>query len=271
MTATNITRFKEDIANLAYRGDLLYFTMQYELDPKALLASIKRVYPDKKEADEYIAKLKPIAETYQSWYSEARALLRQVLPDRLEDFTRHYEKPKTRKSISYENYRIEDYLQGLRVTQGYAETVIAEPRAALPHLQQQVAIVKAAAARFDSSLFDIRMLLQADLFDSEIDSAEALIKYRFVRAAGAVAGVVLERHLGQVSENRNLSTGKKNPGISDFNELLKTNEVIGVSEWRFIQHLGDIRNQCDHSRDEPTSDQVKDLVAGVKKVIKTVY
>ncbi|MFJ0389755.1 hypothetical protein WLU28_00170 [Bordetella bronchiseptica] len=268
MTATNISRFKEDITKLAHRGDLLLTTMQYERSPKAVRAAIKKAYPDK--VDEYIAELKPVAETYQAWYSEARALLRQVLPDRLDDFTRHYEKPKGRKIIGYESYRIEDYLQDLRVTRGYDETVV-DPSAALPHLQQQVAIVKAAAARFDSSLFDIKALVQADMFDTEIDAAEALAKHKFVRAAGALAGVVLERHLAQVCENRTLSIGKKNPTISDFNELLKSNEVIGVPEWRFVQHLADIRNQCDHSRNEPTADQVNDLIAGVKKVIKTVY
>lgn len=271
VTVTNISRFKEDIAKLVRRGKLLLNAMQYERDPKSIRAAVKKAYPDKKEADEYIALLQPVALTYQSWYSEARALLRQVLPDRLDDFTRHYEKPKARKSISYESYRIEDYLQDLRITHSYDDSVIVDPSAAIPHLQQQVAIVEAAAARFDSSLFDIRMLLQADMFDTEIDAAEALIKHKFVRAAGALAGVVLERHLAQVCENRTLSTGKKNPTISDFNELLKGNEVIGVPEWRFVQHLADIRNQCDHSRNEPTADQVNDLIAGVKKVIKTVY
>ncbi len=269
MTATNISRFKEDIDKLTHQGDLLLTTMQYERSPKEVRAAIKKAYPDK--VDEYIANLKPIAETYQAWYSEARALLRQVLPDRLDDFTRHYEKPRARKSIGYESYRIEDYLQDLRVTRGYEETVIVDPSAALPHLQQQVAIVKAAAARFESSLFDIKMLLQADMFDTEIESAEALAKHKFVRAAGAIAGVVLERHLAQVCENRSLSSTKRHPTISDFNEQLKAHDVIGVPEWRFVQHLADIRNQCDHSRDEPTADQVKDLIAGVKKVIKTVY
>ena len=43
----------------------------------------------------------------QPWYSEAKVLIRQLLPDRLSDFVRHYEKPKPRKDITYESYRIE--------------------------------------------------------------------------------------------------------------------------------------------------------------------
>ena len=44
-------------------------------------------------------------------------------------------------------------------------------------------------------MFDIRQLVQADLFDSELDAADELGKKKFTRAAGALAGVVLERHL----------------------------------------------------------------------------
>jgi len=59
-------------------------------------------------------------------------------------------------------------------------------------------MVKSIRKRFDSTLFDIRQLAQADMFDSELESAAELAKKRFHRAAGAVAGVVLEKHLKQV-------------------------------------------------------------------------
>ncbi len=120
-------------------------------------------------------------------------------------------------------------------------------------------------------MFDIRQLVQADLFDSELDAAEELAKHKFTRAAGALAGVVLERHLGQVCENHKLKISKKNPTIGDLNDALK-NEVIDVPEWRSIQHLADIRNLCDHGRaTEPTMEQVNELIQGVKKITKTLF
>jgi hypothetical protein len=97
-------------------------------------------------------------------------------------------------------------------------------------------------------------------------------KTRFMRAAGAVAGVVLEKHLHEVCAAHGVKIGKKNPCIADLNEALKNSGVIGTTEWRFNQHLADIRNLCDHNKDkEPTSDQVNDLIAGVTKVTKTVF
>ncbi len=99
-------------------------------------------------------------------------------------------------------------------------------------------------ARFESSLFDIRQLVQADLFDSELDAARELAKSKFKRAAGAGAGVVLGRHLGQVCDSHSIKISKKSPVISDLNNALKDASVIDVPTWRFVQHLADIRNRA---------------------------
>lgn len=158
------------------------------------------------------------------------------------------------------------------MTRGYPKQTVVATSAAIPQFRQQLAIVAAAKGRFESSLFEIRQLVQADLLDSEIEAAELLAKHKFFRAADALAGVVLERHLAQVCTDRQLSSGKRNPTIGDFNETLKSGGAIDLPQWRFIQHLVDIRNLCDHSRTpEPTAEQVTDLLAGAKKVTKTVY
>src|SRR5262249_49584795 len=178
------------------------------------------------KTDEFLKKLPLLNQAYQRWYSEALALLQQLLPDRVADFVRHYEEPKGRKDITFENYRIEDYLQGLLVTRSYPKETVVDPSAAIPHFRQQLATVGAAEARFESSLFEIRQLVQADLLDSELEAAEVLAKHKFIRAAGALAGVVVERHLSQVCTDHSLSTGKKNPTIADYNETLKAAGVI---------------------------------------------
>jgi hypothetical protein len=268
--ATNFDRFKADLDSLLKLGFNLQMAMAFETNTEQFKAAAKKAHG--KEADEFIKTIPSFKSEYQKWYSESLALLRQLLPDRIADFVRHYEKPKGRKAIDFENYRIEDYLQGLRVTRGYEKIVVVDASAAIPHFDQQVAIIEAAKARFSSSIFEIRQLVQADLLDSELESAEVLAKHKFTRAAGAVAGVVLERHLRQVCTDRSFTTGKKNPTISDLNEALKAGGAVDLPQWRFIQHLADIRNLCDHSKvPEPTAEQVNDLIAGTKKITKTVY
>jgi hypothetical protein len=267
--ALNLDRFKKDLESLIRRGKALEFSMQRAYDKKAFDAQIKKQLEDK--ADACLKALPSFEETYQSWYSESLAVVKQLLPDRLEYFRRHYEKPKSRKEITFENYRVEDYLQGLRITRGYQKEVVVDSSAAIPQFRQQVAILEAAQRRFDSSLFEIKQLVQADLFDSELDAARELLKNKFARAAGAVVGVLLEKHLAQVCDNHSVKITKKNPTIADFNEALKASDVIEIAQWRFIQHLADVRNLCDHNKkSEPTIDQVSDLIDGVSKIMKTV-
>jgi len=267
---SNLDKYKADLDALIKTGDKLSMSLQRYAYDDEFDKAVKKKLGDK--AAEYLKSIPKFTSEYQAWYSEAKSLIKQLLPDRLADFVRHYEKPKPRKDISFENYRIEDALQGLTITRGYEKHKVVGPEGAIPHFDQQLAIVKSVKARFESSLFDIRQLVQADLFDSELDAASELMKQKFSRAAGALAGVVLERHLAQVCDNHSIKIAKKNPGISDLNELLKSGGVIDVPQWRFIQHLADIRNLCDHSKAaDPTSEQVNDLVSGVMKVTKTVF
>ena len=275
--STNLDRFRKDLDRLISLGDSLHNSMQHASSPvefkKVLIKQLTERGDSIKDAEaaaiSFFGKLPDFGESYEAWYSESLALLRQLLPDRVENFISLYEKPKGRKDITNSNYVIRDYLQGIRVTQ-YGETKVS-PSAALPQYRQQVSILKAAKTRFESSLFEIRQLVQADLLDSEIDIARELLKNKFVRPAGTVAGVVLEKHLKQVSQDRNLTISKKHPTISDFNELLKANGVIDVPQWRHISMLADVRNLCSHNREkEPTTTQVSDLIDGVDKIIKTV-
>jgi hypothetical protein len=272
---SNLVRYKKDLDALIKKGELLSLAMhsQYTKDfDKTLRRQLGN------DADAALKNLPNFKSDYQSWYSESLAVIKQLLPDRYSDFVRHYEKPKGRKNVDYENYRIEDALQGLTTTrelatwEGGGTKTIAAPEAAIPQFDQQLAILKSVNARFESSLFDIQQLLQADLFDSELDAAKELAKHKFLRAAGAVAGVVLEKHLGQVCNNHNVKVTKKDPTISDLNDLLKGAGVLQLPGWRSIQHLADIRNLCDHDKKtEPTADQIKDLLDGVGKITKTLF
>ena len=73
-------------------------------------------------------------------------------------------------------------------------------------------------------------------------------------------------------DNHGVKVAKKAPVISDLNNALKDADVIDIPQWRFVQHLADIRNLCDHNKKtEPTADQVNDLLAGVWKTTKTMF
>ncbi|HEX7009430.1 MAG TPA: hypothetical protein VF184_05580, partial [Phycisphaeraceae bacterium] len=99
-----------------------------------------------------------------------------------------------------------------------------------------------------------------------------LLQAGFIRPAGMIAGVVLEKHLAQVCTNHNLKLTKKRPTISDFNDTLKNNKVIDTATWRHIQRLGDLRNLCAHNGDrDPAEDEVDELIRGTEKYTKSLF
>ena len=92
-----------------------------------------------------------------------------------------------------------------------------------------------------------------------------------LRAAGALAGVVLERHLQRAAENHGIVLKKKDPTTSDLNDPLKEKGVYGIPVWRKIQYLADIRNLCSHKNGaDPSQEQVSELIEGVNAIVKTV-
>jgi len=258
---SNLDKIEKDLDKLATKGIKLQLSMLHELKK---LDSVEGI-------DEIKEKFKPIPfnRHYEQWYSEASIVIKQLIPDRLTDFHALYKNDK-RKKLEYTTYTVSDYILGVVSRRGYE--VVLDTDAAYPKFQQQIDILDSARKRLSSSLYDIKQILQADLFDSELDSARELLKKGFLRASGAIAGVLIEKHLNQVLQNHEISIRKKNPSIADYNDLLKSNEVYEVPTWRFIQRLGDLRNLCDHFKDkEPQKDDIEELINGTDKIMKTIF
>lgn len=272
---TNLDKYKSDLISLINKGSCLLIVMKYECDHYAVRSTYKKADMEH-ELNKILEKYDSFNSGYQSWYSEAIILIRFLIPDRLDDFMEYYKRPKNRKlnDTKPDNYTIQDYLESFKVTSsdGWEKKTVASPLDAVPKFEQQLNILKSANLRFESSLFDIKQLVQADLFDSELATAKELLKKKFARAAGVIAGVVLEKHLAEVCINHSVVVKKKAPSINDYNQLLKDNEIVDIPDWRRVQLLGDIRNTCGHNKDkEPTIEDVEDLISGVEKVIKTIF
>jgi hypothetical protein len=248
---------------------MLYMAIQFMCHPKEFKSQVEKAI-GKDKIEEYLKKLPKFKDDYQAWFSKAQAVVKQILPDRLNDFNSYYEYPKPRKEITFQNYMIKDALQGLTIR--WAGEVKVDAGAAIPEFVQQLNIIKAAKDVIGSRLLELKSILQAELFDSEVESARALAKAGYLRAAGAICGVVIEKHLVQICDTHGVTIQKKHPGISDLNQALRDNDTITVPQWRFYQHLGDIRNICDHSKGrEPTKEEIEDLLSGTEKILKTIF
>ena len=211
-----------------------------------------------------------IADKYQAWYSKALIIIKQFLPCRLDEFVGLYEYKGNRKTITPVNYRISDVL----LEYGYLSCGNLfgpqDLRYCLNLLARQCSILAAARESLVNSWGEIRQGLQTDLLDSEIDAARRLSKNGFPRAAGAIAGVVLEKHLNAVIVSHGLNMSKKSPGINDFARELKGESAIDIQTCRFIQSLGNLRDLCCNAKDDPQKEDVEKLIAGVERIVKTV-
>lgn len=182
-------------------------------------------------------------------------------------------KIERRKEITFLTYTISDYLIGLRITRGWEkEEVFNAFSSFFTKFEKQLNILSSCFERLDSVIADIQGTLQAELFDDELSAAQELHKKKHLRAAGALCGVTLERHLAGVAKNHSITLSKKDPTISDFNDAFKNASIYDVPDWRFIQRLGDIRNLSVHFKDrEPTKEEIDEMIAGVQKILKTIF
>jgi len=210
---------------------------------------------------------------YQPWYSEAQAVIKQILPERAAEFCQIYEAGK-RKDVNMLTYTIQDWMMGVRAADNLStgKKAFDDCGIVTMRFQTQVSLLDAAAKRFDSALFDIKEIVQADLFDSELDAASELLRKGFVRASGALTGVVLEKHLRQVCDHHDVKLKKARPTLNDYDQALYSANVYDVITMRFIQRLSDLRNLCDHDKKrEPTVDEMSELIIGVQKTTKTIF
>jgi hypothetical protein len=210
----------------------------------------------------------PFRVGYQQWYTRALGAIRELVPDRLAEFIRLYQIEK-RKQIDMDTYGIHDFMLGFSFTRG-TQTVDVKTITAL-RFNQQVQIVESARSRLDDILSNVHGVVQAELLDSEIEAAKELLNANHLRAAGTVAGVVLERHLAKVCGARGFTTTKKIPTISDWNDKLKEQGIFDLPTWRGLQRLNDLRNICCHPKErEPVKEEVDELIRGAEKIVKTV-
>ncbi len=134
-----------------------------------------------------------------------------MAPDRLEEFIGYYRVDPKRKTVHAGTYVIQDYINGYGPP---PDDIGAKPFNEMNltsiRLLNQVQILASIQSRIDSVLSDVQGALLAELEDRELDAAQKL-KPVNLRAAGTLAGVVLERHPQRVAANSWRGCQKEQP------------------------------------------------------------
>ncbi len=191
-----------------------------------------------------------VGQTYQQWYSAARAILAKNQPDRLAELDEAY---SAIQQIIQRRYVTKDEQFGL-----------------MDLINAQFNILTAVPSHLRFSMYDIELEAYSLLMDDEIEAARHLLSKGFSRSAGVIAGVVLERHLKNLLQKHTPPIKyRKTATLSLLNDLCKET-AYNLVTWRKVQHLTDLRNLCAHDKtQEPTKDEVSELISGVSAILRT--
>ena len=107
------------------------------------------------------------------------------------------------------------------------------------------AVFNAAKEDFEGGyLSSIRSLVQAEVFENELEQARELLRSGYQLAAAVVAGVVLETGLRELCDRRGVPHGK----LDKMNADLAKEGVYNRLQQKRLTALADIRNSAAHGK-----------------------
>lgn len=132
-------------------------------------------------------------------------------------------------------------------------------------LLELIAVFRAAQEDYEGGyLHSVRSLVQAELFDTELDQARELLKGGFKLAAAVIAGVVLETSLRQACADAGIEPGS----LNRMNAELSKAGVYNVLMQKQITALGEVRNKAAHGEAEEFNERdVSDMIASVERIV----
>jgi len=127
------------------------------------------------------------------------------------------------------------------------------------------AVFLAAKEDFEGGyLSSIKTLVQAEVFDSELEQANELFSSGYHTAAAVIAGVVLETALRELCDRSGIPHGK----LDKMNSELAKAGVYNKLNQKRITAIADIRNSAAHGKqDEFTVQDVSDMIGDVSRFL----
>jgi hypothetical protein len=135
----------------------------------------------------------------------------------------------------------------------------------LTNLQAMMSVFAAAKEDFDGGhLRSVRTLVQAELFNTELEQATELLDKGYKVPSAVIAGTVLETGLRELCNRSSLSVGK----LDKMNADLAKAGTYNLLRQKQITALAEIRNKAAHGRPtEFTDADVKAMIADIERFL----
>ena len=209
-----------------------------------------------------------VNERYQVWYTQTLRLVEAVLPERRREFEGYYRSDQESRDQPATIAAILGSPSGPR-----ASAEKREPLAGLfdPGLEQgtflhllgmQLAILASAVPT---------LLPEERRPDRELQAARRLLSKGHRRAAGVVAGFVLESHLTKVAQTHDLALPKSgSSSLRRLNRALRKAGVCGPARSRQLRRLAALSDSCVRRKRKISRRRVSELLSGVEETLLRV-
>lgn len=130
-------------------------------------------------------------------------------------------------------------------------------------------ILRAAVDDYENEqLFEIRKMVEAELFVDFLEQAEHLLKSGYYQPAAVVCGCVLEDGLRKLCNSNGITLGT-NPKLDKMNADLAKVGVYSKLVLKRITILADLRNKAAHGQwDQFEKDDVEEMLTAVRRIME---
>jgi hypothetical protein len=231
-------------------------TLIYKPDPPGVICFAPN-YEWGKLSGENQHKQRDVLRKYQRWYTVAHQLVKEYIPERVDEFSQYYSSDKEGTC------GVIDYIKFEQPQWSGDKSGITDDFWRIFEVQRSILL--SVPDIIEIKQMSLRNIISAEFIDREIDEADYLYRMGHPRAAGALAGVALEQQLKTLCDKYNLEYQKRDT-TEPLAQRLYENDRIDITQLKNIQHLASIRDKCDHASDI-TSDEVRELIERLKKLI----
>lgn len=136
-----------------------------------------------------------------------------------------------------------------------------------PKFIKQYALLSAFKDDYEQGyLISLKTLIEADIFDTELEQAKELLSSKYKLAAAVIAGIVLETALRSLCDKSNIPHGK----LTKMNDDLTKAGIYNKFQQKSITALADIRNSAAHGKDsEFTHENVENMIRDIESFLLT--
>jgi hypothetical protein len=139
-------------------------------------------------------------------------------------------------------------------------------------VKTSLGILKAVKDDYENGyLFDIRTLIEAEVFDEFLEQAEELFKKNYYQAAAVIAGCVMEDGLRKLGQ-RKIPSFPTDKTIDPMNVELAKAGIYNALWQKKITALADLRNKAAHGKwTEFTKKDVEDMIRDVRRFMEDYF